>query len=154
MATAGTLQPPPVRFSGMDNVSAGEAGGVFAGVVALLAVVGKGIDWLFARAERRTREKDQRLAAWEESLDRREKAQRVEMNLRLRDLFEGMHLLIGTTADLIEAHRRIDPESAAIKLAEAALRKVYLLDFDTPPDLAELIGEVEAAIAARGHARG
>jgi len=65
------------------NVSAGEVGGIMAGIIAGGAAVAKGIAWLLNWNDARRGEKEDRLATWEKSLAEREKAYREEIEHRL-----------------------------------------------------------------------
>lgn len=67
----------------MDQMSAGEIGGVFAGFIAGAAAIGKGLAWLLNWNDARTSGLQERLAAWEKSLAERERTYRTEIEERL-----------------------------------------------------------------------
>ena len=67
----------------MEHWDTGQAGGIFAGAVAALAVVGKGLAWLLNWNESRSSGREARLSAWEQSLLAREKAYREEIEAQL-----------------------------------------------------------------------
>lgn len=56
----------------MSDPSAGEIGGVFAGVIALLVAIGHGIRWLMGWEERRDATRKAKLDAWQHELAARE----------------------------------------------------------------------------------
>lgn len=131
----------------MDNFSAGEVGGIFAGAIALIAAVGKGLAWLLNWQGERSDAKAARLRAWEDSLDRREKEARAAMELRFRGLEVAVIKLRRRTWAMRECLQEVTtelrvhaPDSAAADRAESMLRSAWAetLDFDVPEDLAEL----------------
>lgn len=135
----------------MDNWTAGDYGGAFAGLIAGLAALGKGLAWLLnwhgAREERRAK----KLAAWEASLTQREKEQREKTERRLAEV-EGelAHVtarqwalgnsLIECMADL----RDHNPGSDALDRAKAVLRAAFPPDFTLPTAFADLVARFDA----------
>lgn len=112
----------------MDNLTAGEVGGVFAGAVAALAALGKGLAWLLDWNDARTSGREARLEAWERSLVDREKAYREEIEGQLAttraelarveaDFTTLRAVLAEVTAEL---HRHV-PDSPALARAARAL---------------------------------
>lgn len=146
----------------MDSgVSAGEAGGVFAGVIALLAALGKGAKWLFDWKGAREDSERKRLTAWEDSLDRREKAHREEIEAELgalkaeqeeqgRKLFAAvglqrlLHLALSEVTIELEKHA---PDSMAIQHARVLLHPEFRPDMlsptPTPGELMKLAKELD-----------
>lgn len=134
----------------MDNWSAGEVGGTFAGIVALLASIGGGIRWLANWGDRRAQLRDAKLDKWEQSLTERERAYRVTMETELGELRDEMaelrgelhhtrNALFGVTLEL----RRVDPGNKALLSAETLLRVAFPVDFHTPGDMAEAAHRIE-----------
>jgi hypothetical protein len=73
----------PSQGAQMNEWNPGEAGGVFAGVVAALAVIGKGLAWLLDWNESRSTGREVRLSKWEASLLAREMAYREKIEVEL-----------------------------------------------------------------------
>lgn len=133
---AGQIQMGTER---MSELSPGEAGGIFAGIVALLASLGTAARFLLGRSDkahvaedRRQHEERERLVAWRTSLDARERNERVTREKRLSNLerivdvlervaFDQREVLIKVTAEL-EQH---NPLSGALLAAKAQLAKHY-----------------------------
>ena len=140
----------------MDHLSAGEVGGVFAGFVALIAALGKGLAWLLDWDSKRTLAKEHRLRSWEISLDEREKEYREAIETKMADL-EGEVLRLRTqqgalSFSLLEiavAHRDKDPDSPALARAATMLRQAFPPEFGFDPAIAELIHALETKNDAR-----
>lgn len=67
----------------MEDWSAGEWGGAFAGLVAGLAALGKGAAWLLDWNRTGLTRREERLASWEQSLASRERNYREEIESQL-----------------------------------------------------------------------
>lgn len=144
-----------------DGVSAGEAGGLFAGLMALLALFGGGIRWLAGWADRQAEGRGAKLQAWHDELAAREAAwdgrvearlklleqenvRRVEENNALRLAFE---LVAG-------ALRAIDPVNTALSRAEQLLQTAFPLSPVIPKDMTATLRGVETRdLAAQAAAR-
>lgn len=74
----------------MDDWTAGDVGGVFAGAVTLLASAGGGIAWLLNWHGARDDNRAERLRTWEKSLAERERAYRLEIEGRLDETEEQL----------------------------------------------------------------
>lgn len=140
----------------MDNLSAGEAGGLFAGAVAALMAIGKGLAWLLNWQGERSDRRSKRLDAWEDSLRNREKEYREGIEAELADLRgEMMRLrsqqgaLSFSLLEVAIAHRNKDPESPALARAAAALKQAFPPEFGFPPEIAELIQALEVKADSR-----
>lgn len=144
----------------MDNMGAGEAGGILAGFVAAMAVLGKGLAWLLNWNDTRRQDKEGRLAAWERSLVDREKAYREEIEARLdevqHDLAQAKGLTeeltrnvstlviaVGDLASELESHA---PHALSLLRARALLETLKLTP--VPPSLATLARKIDAANGA------
>lgn len=110
------------------GVTPGEAGGVIAGALAVLASLGAGLRWLFTWTDKRALARDERLRRWEENLIAREKSYREEIEGQLahtrtelgrveREL-EALRAVLAVMAS--ELHRH-DPASPALTRALALL---------------------------------
>lgn len=126
----------------MADPSAGEAGGVFAGVVALMVALGHAIRWWLGWSDRRAATRSAKLDAWQHELQAREERfeaqqrehwRRVENEL---DIVKRQHTaLLGGYQLLAAALRMVDPESDALRRADDLLRAAFLIDPLTPPDM-------------------
>lgn len=137
----------------MTDWSAGEVGGVFAGVLAGLAALGKGIAWLLNWQGERTEAKSKRLLVWEASLDRREAEYRESIEGELKSLREGdgvtraelklareqMAAIEFSLLEVMIELRAHVPSSPALKRAATALRRVFRPEYGIPPEMAELL---------------
>ncbi len=126
----------------MDNWNAGEIGGVFAGFVAALAALGKGVAWLLGRDDRRAELRDKKLQAWEDSLARREVEQRAQTETRLvvlerqvRRLQSRLGRVSGSLLEVTVELREVAPLNPALLRAEALLKSEFEADPDTPEDM-------------------
>lgn len=135
----------------MDGISLGESGGIFAGVVALLALLGKGIMWVTNLHEERSASKAAKLQAWEDSLARREQEQRAELEEKFGELQAEVatsHSQIGALAvalfDVTSALRGNDPTSPALTRAAATLRAAFPMDHNVPVTFRELLARLDA----------
>lgn len=147
--TTGALQ--------MDNVSAGEVGGIVAGVLAALAAMGKGIAWIvnWDKASRDT--KEDKLTKWEANLVSRERDYREEIEDRLKELkadldkAKGIAEQLNTTVttlviaveDLTSELESHAPNALSLKRARKLLQSLQLRP--NPPDLAALAHKIDAA---------
>lgn len=123
----------------MDNLSAGEVGGIFAGIVALLAAIGKGLAWAVGWADRRDENRAAKLKAWEESLNRRELDQRKATGVRLRAMETALTLMRRALLDVTGELRQHAPRSEALANAELALRTAFPIEWDMPAELEDLL---------------
>lgn len=129
---------------------------MFAGVVAALAALGKALAWLLNWQGARSDRKADRLRVWEESLDRRDKEYRQQLEHDLEELraahqananeITGLRnrfrALRGAALELVVEVRLIKPDSPALKRADAMLRTIFPLDSALPEDLAELVNQL------------
>jgi hypothetical protein len=129
--------------------SAGEVGGVFAGIVAGLVALGHGLRWLLGWSDRRSSTRTAKLDAWQRQLDEREQRiadqqaeywNRVERELeqsrRERAALLGGYQLIAT------AMRLVDPDNDALRRADELIRSAFLLDPLLPPDISGIAQQI------------
>jgi hypothetical protein len=148
----------------MDSVSAGEAGGIFAGAVALLYAFGRGFGWLFDRVakriDNRAAEVDaerERLAAYRAALDQAAKEYREGIEERLDELarrdgqreaelaalrHQNEALAVGLF-DVTDALRGHAPESPALARVAALLRAAFPPERSLPAGMAALLARFE-----------
>jgi hypothetical protein len=126
----------------MSDPTAGEAGGAFAGVVALLIAIAHGVRWWIGWTDRRAATRAAKLDAWQRELQAREErfdvAQanhwaRVEKELgQLR----GEHAaLLGGYQLIAAALRVLDPQNDALKRADDLLRSAFPIEPCLPGDM-------------------
>lgn len=127
----------------MSDFSPGEAGGVFAGLVAALAVLGKGLAWLLNWNETRAQGREARLKAWEESLAEREKKHHEEVEHRLATTDQRLQLVTAVLFEMVGEMQLLDPGSAVVAKARVILQQAYPLDFETPADLQTLVRRID-----------
>lgn len=146
----------------MSDPTLGEAGGLFAGCVALLIAFGHGIRWLLGYGDRRDQTRSGKLDAWHRELEARErrieKQQRdyqdkIERRLRavtsLAVQLHTEHSALRNAYQLIAtALRSIDEQNPALRMADEMIRSAFPLDPKSPPDMMALLAEIEDADAA------
>jgi hypothetical protein len=117
----------------MNDPTAGEVGGIFAGVVALLAVMGKGLRWWLGWTDRRAATRAAKLDAWHKQLDEREQRidrQQEEYWARIQgeiDRLRSENAAVLSAYQLIAARLRAqDPDDEALKRADELLRSTLL----------------------------
>jgi len=155
-------------MSGWPDPSVGEIGGAFAGLVALLACIGKGFAWLLGWQYKREESRGAKLDAWQRELNAREdrfddqqrqhwaeiareleqsKAERTAearewQTQRAADAEQWRRertALLGGYQLIASELRAIKPESDALKRADELLHSAYLLDPLAPLDMMELL---------------
>lgn len=140
----------------MPDPSAGEVGGIFAGVVALLIAIGKGIGWLMGWDERRATTRTAKLDAWHEELkdrereiDRKQDDLSRQTEVRLRALARWAVTLQHQVTAAVNAHqivaaglRQEHPDHPALGLADELLKSAFPLDPAVPAVLAALLSEL------------
>ena len=116
---------------GMDNWSAGDWSGAFAGLVAVLIALGKGLAWLVDWNRAGLTARDTRLQRWEESLVAREKAYREEIESQLEatrtelNRVEGrLSAMTAVLAEVTAELRHHVSDSPALTRAIAALERM------------------------------
>lgn len=132
------------------GISAGEAGGIFAGAVALLVAIGHGIRWVLGFRERRSDNLYQKNLKWEERLAEREAAfendqrahfVRIEQRLTRAEL--QLEAALGAYHLLAGEMRRKDPGNAVLSMAEDLLKEAFRLDPSTPADMKSILGKLD-----------
>jgi uncharacterized coiled-coil protein SlyX len=113
----------------MDDWSAGDWGGAFAGVVAMLAAIGKGLAWLLDWNRAGLTSREMRLQRWEESLAGRERAYREEIEQHLAEtrveldkVERTVGLMRAVLAEVMTELRHHVPDSPALTRAADALK--------------------------------
>ncbi|SMF70491.1 hypothetical protein [Allosphingosinicella indica] len=133
-----------------DPLSAGEAGGIFAGVVALLALLGKGAQWLLNWNDARVSSRSAKLDAWHAELERREerldaeqKAYQDRLESRLKKL-EGENQALRLAFELVAVPlRAIDPGNPKLAQAEELLRSAFPLVPQVPAEMRAALGAID-----------
>lgn len=135
----------------MDNFSAGEVGGIFAGVVTLIGTMIAGLAKLLNWHGERTDAKAAKLTRWEASLSAREKELREITEARLEAL-EGRlkvvetayTLVVGVTHVMVDDLIVLNPRSASLTMVLKRIRETYPLPEDMPSELAHLAARLSA----------
>lgn len=144
----------------MPDPSAGEVGGIFAGVVALLVAIGHGIRWLMGWEDRRERTRAQKLDAWQRQLAEREKkidesqaTYQASIEARLASISATAERLHNEHAALLSAYhlvasalRAADPGNPVLRMADELLRAAFPLDPATPTDMVALMNRAGASL--------
>lgn len=135
------------------GLSPGEVGGVLAGIIAGIAAVGKGLAWLLNWQGARSDRKAERLRAWEEMLNQRDKEYRAKLEHDIAELQDAhkanaeqiagliklTRALSGAALELVVEVRVLNQDSPALKRAHTILRTAFPLDNTLPSDLTELV---------------
>lgn len=151
----------------MDQVSAGEAGGIFAGVVALLYALGRGVGWVWTKIEGRIDKRaaenvseSERLGAWRKALDHEAKALREGIKAELEavklELAEVRLQSVALAAGLLDVALELDghaPQSPALARLGETLRQVWKVSTEIPPEMAVLLARLEKKGAGNGGKR-
>lgn len=141
----------------MEHWTAGDYGGAFAGVVAALAALGKGLAWLLnwqgARDDRRSR----RLGEWESSLNAREKEYREQLQAKFAAIEHSVDLLrtqneaLGVAlSDVVDEVRRLEPASPVLARVHHLLRRAFPIEHDLPAAMLALLAKLDAREGGRG----
>lgn len=104
-----------------SGMSAGEIGGIFAGVVALLAAIGKGAAWLLNWNEARANSRSAKLQAWHDELAQREAKLDDDINDRLAVLEASYQRLSDQHVVVLQ---RFDRSQMAYRLIAAELIEI------------------------------
>ena len=132
--------------------SAGEAGGIFAGVVAVTGLVGSGVAWLFGR---------RKAGAEADDFDASAKLKRTQAkHIEFKELTETVAVLVermnAAEHDLRECKTRESDQAARMDRIErrqrmllSTLRSAWPLDHSIPPDMLDMLDRIEAEINVR-----
>lgn len=134
------------------NMSAGEAGGLVAGVVLVLSTLGGGLAWLLNWLERRANSRTAKLDAWQAELaakqaqiDGQEAAYRALIEQRL-SLVEREARAVRRALDVVTtALRQIDPGNAALERAAEILDRAFPLDASLPDEAERELARIDQA---------
>jgi len=134
------------------GTSLGEAGGIVAGSLALLAAVGKGFAWLLNWGDARAKTRTAKLDAWHEELEARERKieekdrqYREHIETELRQVKMENRALRRAFELVSEPLRRIDPDNAGLQQAHDLLSRAFPLDPRMPEDIALLTAQIDQA---------
>lgn len=130
----------------MPDPSAGEVGGVFAGLVALLVAIGHGFRWLLGWNDRRASTRTAKLDAWQRQLEAREERlddQQAEhwhrIEIELEQLRREHAALRGGYQLIAAALRDRDPHNPALTQADELLKAAWPLEPLTPDDMTKTV---------------
>jgi hypothetical protein len=131
------------------GASAGEIGGVLAGGVAILGLVGGGLKWLAGWAIKRDETRAARNARWEAELDEREKALEIKLadslaqcerhcadiQAKFDNLFDESRVMRVVIELVLPQLEQFAPASPTIELARKMLAGIFKLREPTPADI-------------------
>lgn len=130
--------------------AAGEAGGIFAGSVALLYAIGKGMAWLLNWKDARVQSRAAKLQAWHDELAKKEKEQderdrqyRQHIETQLRRLALENRVLRRAFELVAEPLRRIEPDNPKLVQAQNMLDRAFPLDPGLPIDMGALLSMID-----------
>jgi hypothetical protein len=113
--------------------SAGEAGGIFAGAVAVLGLIGAGIKWALNWNDARTSTRTAKLDAWHEELKSREAAldeQQAQYQRRIETRLAHVEMenrALGEALGLVTiALRGKDPGNPALVAADDIIKNAFI----------------------------
>lgn len=137
--------------------SAGEVGGLFAGVVALVASIGAGARWLLNWKERRAQTLHAKLLKWEEKLEAREAKVDADQAAELDSLkvtvkeIQRQQLAQLTAYHIVTNElRRIDPTNQALSRADEILKAAFPLYPGLPGDMAAMLRQLDDPPSTKG----
>lgn len=102
-------------------VSPGEAGGIFAGVIALVVAIGHGAKWLLNWNDERANSRSAKLQAWDRELEAREARMNAEIEQRLQSVERENRSVSQSYAAVIH---KLDRMRIAYRIIAAALIEV------------------------------
>ncbi len=132
------------------GTAAGEAGGIFAGAVALLYAVGKGMAWLLNWKDARAQSRAAKLQAWHDELAKKEKEQddrdkryqqHIETQLRRQSI--EIRVLRRAFELVAEPLRRLEPDNPKLVQAQNMLDRAFPLDPGLPIDMGALLSMID-----------
>jgi hypothetical protein len=129
----------------MSDVSAGEVGGIVAGVLAVAAALGKAAQWVWASYRDAGASRSAKLDRWHDELTQREHALKAEMDRQLSEM--------RVVQEELEAHRiaihvlvakvaRDDPHAPELRQVADVLGAAFPLHMEVPADMAAVLGRV------------
>lgn len=104
-----------------SGLSAGEIGGIFAGLVALLAALGKAAAWLLNWNDARVNSRSAKLQRWHEELTERETRIDAQVNARLNTLETSYERLNDAHSVVLQ---RLDRSRMAYRVIAAELIEI------------------------------
>ncbi|RDV06442.1 hypothetical protein DXH95_03170 [Sphingorhabdus pulchriflava] len=114
------------------GVSPGEAGGLFAGILATATLVGAGIKWLWGEGKATALTRRQKLDTWHAELKEREakiEADEAAFHARIEqrlNVLERESRVLGRAFELVAAALRVkDPKNQALAEAERLLIEAF-----------------------------
>jgi len=140
----------------MPDPSAGEIGGIFAGVIAALVAFGHGIRWLLGWEARRDATRSAKLDVWQRELTERERkidtAQaeyHASIERRLAALVKWAVRMQTKHAALWNGYQQVvvelrhhDPDNLALSHADEMMKLAIPLDPNIPAYLLEMLSQI------------
>lgn len=144
----------------MMSNSPGEIGGTIAGVVALLALFGGGLKWLFDFAARRRDINEAshtaKLQTWHDELEVRErefedkqKAYQAQIETRLSQVESTNRTLLRAVEILSASLRVIEPNNPALAQVSQLLETAFPVDTGLPADMVAQVSSIRESRTLR-----
>lgn len=132
------------------SAAAGEAGGIFAGAIALLYAIGKGGAWLLNWKDARAQSRAVKLQAWHDELakreadqDERDRSYQQHIETQLRRLAVENRVLRRAFELVAAPLRRLEPDNPNLAQAQQMLDRAFPLDPAMPNDMAMLMALID-----------
>ena len=133
----------------MSDVSAGEVGGIVAGVLAVAAALGKAAQWVWASYRDAGASRSAKLDRWHDELTQREHALKAAIDQQLTQI----RVIQAEQGKELEAHRiaihvlvakvaRDDPHAPELRQVADVLGAAFPLHMEVPADMAAVLGRV------------
>lgn len=129
----------------------------WAGIVALLGLLGGAAAWLWERIAgavtrdaRREVERDRRIEDREESYIAKVETRLVAIEGELKALKRDYGLVVGIAHVMVDDLILLNPRSAALAVVAVKIRETYPLQTDTPSEMLHLLSRLDAAKAKGG----
>ena len=131
------------------GLSAGEVGGIVAGVLAVGAALGKAVQWIWTSYRDAGVSRSAKLERWHDELTQREHALKAAIDQQLAQ----MRTVQAEQGKELEAHRiaihvlvakvaRDDPHAPELRQVADVLGAAFPLHLEVPPDMAATLGRV------------
>lgn len=151
------------------GITPGEAGGTLAGIVALLALFGGGLKWLFgfiaSRNDVTVSSRTAKLEAWHQELNEREadfearqKEYHERIEMRLTQVEAANRVLLRAVEMLSASLRVIKPDDAVLAQVTTMLETAFPVDMTLPEGMRSQLAAIRESRPKRepngGHANG
>lgn len=133
----------------MPDPSAGEVGGWLGWLLAAVTTLGGAIAWLAGRDDKRKSIREEKLKAWQQELEARERQvdeKQAEyyaaLEQKLKLVLEQNAALVGAYQLIVAALRTENPGNPALGRADELLKAVFPIDTIIPPNMVALLKQM------------